>query len=260
MSIITLLTDFGVSSPYVAQMKGVLATRQPDACVIDLTHSIPPQNIQAAAITLDDLAPWFPAGSVHIAVVDPGVGSDRRVLAAQVGEWFFVLPDNGLISPLADRFEVKRVVALDRPEFWLTPVSKTFHGRDIMAPVAAAIARGVPLEELGESVGDWHRVRIPRPNIQARRISGEVIFVDSFGNLITNISADDLHGEDTFRIGDHVIQGLVRSYSQRAAGQWVALIGSSGRLEFAVVDGSAAQQLGAGQGTAVEVDRYEAAT
>ncbi|QDV10495.1 Adenosyl-chloride synthase [Rosistilla oblonga] len=254
MSIITLLTDFGVSSPYVAQIKGVLATRQPESHVIDLTHSVPPQNVQTAAITLDDLAPWFPSGAVHVAVVDPGVGSDRRILAAHVGDWYFVLPDNGLISPLADRFAVKSVVALDRREFWLSPVSNTFHGRDVMAPVAAAIARGVPLEELGESVDDWHRVHIPRPCVMSKSIQGEVIYVDSFGNLITNISADDVHGDDVFRIGDRAVNGLVRSYSDRTAGQLVALIGSSGRLEFAVVDGNAAVQLGAGQGAAVGVD------
>ena len=255
MSLITLMSDFGVSSPYVAQMKGVLSTRQPDARVVDLTHSIPAQNVQAGAVVLDDLAPWFPEGTVNIAVVDPGVGTDRRILAAKVGRWNFVMPDNGLLTPLVDRFELKSIVELNRPEFWLSAVSSTFHGRDIMSPVAAGISRGVPIEELGSPVTDWIRMDIPRATVGRREIEGEVIYVDSFGNLITNVLAEDVSQADVFNIAEHQAAGLVRTYAEQTPGRLVALIGSSGRLEFAVVDGSAVEQLRAGQGTKINIQR-----
>ena len=254
MALITLLTDFGVSSPYVAQMKGVLASRCPNARIIDLTHSIPPQNVTAGAIVLADSVPWFPRGTVAIAVVDPGVGTERRILAAQIGQWHVVLPDNGLISDLTSHHDVRSVVALDRSEFWLSPVSSTFHGRDIMSPVAAAITQGVPIEELGEPVDNWVQLRIPVPELSGRRLSGEVIFVDSFGNLITNISVEQVSESDRISIEDYVVPGLVQAYGEHRAGELIALVGSSGRLEFAVVDGNAQEKLGLTAGARVRVE------
>ena len=253
MSTITLLTDFGVSSPYIAQMKGVLVARVPNVRLIDLTHSVAPQRVLAGAITLLDLAPWFPPGTIHIGVVDPGVGTERRILAASVGDWHFVLPDNGLLSPIAERFNVHQIVSLNKPEFWLPSVSNTFHGRDIMAPVAAAIANGIPLEQLGEPVSNLKKVVLPEPTVEAGITRGEVLYVDSFGNLVTNIMAEQVECGATFTIGGQRVSGLVSSYGNRNPGELIALIGSSSRLEFAIVDDNAAERLGTAVGADVVV-------
>lgn len=252
--LITLTTDFGVDSPYIAQLKGVLHNRLPGVCLVDVTHSIPPQDVGAGALVLADTVGWFPS-AVHIAVVDPGVGTKRSVLAGKLTispgvDGWFVGPDNGLFS----RCEIVEVVRLDQPGFWLPDVSATFHGRDIMAPVAVALAQGVPLGLLGQRCDDWVRLPVKSAVNSDGKCSGEVIAVDSFGNLITNLTADMLSaaaGRDTFqpsRLGQVSIAGqvipVVRCYGDATPGSLVALIGSSGRLEIAVVNGNAATSVG----------------
>lgn len=237
--IITLTTDFGTGSAYIAQMKAVLLSRAAGAEIVDVTHAISPQNITQAAITLEDTLPWFPAGAVHIGVVDPGVGTDRAILAGRCGEGFFVGPDNGLFS----RCPISEVVRLDRPEHWLAEISRTFHGRDIMSPVAAAIAAGVPLRELGTPTERWTMLPLPQPSVTADQITGEIIFVDSFGNLVSNLTAADLRMHRRVAMDDQPVK-RVNSYGDAKRGELVALVGSSGRVEIAIAEGNAAERHG----------------
>lgn len=235
--LVTLTTDFGESSPYVAQMKGVLLRKLPLARLVDITHAVPAQHVLAGAIVLHEATAWFPPEAIHIGVVDPGVGTDRPVIAARTSRGYVVGPDNGLFSLL----ELHDVVRLDRAEFWNDPVSFTFHGRDVMAPVAAAIGAGVPLDDLGTRMDAWQEITLPAPRISQSEITGEILFADSFGNLMTNIHEADFAAPpaevqfagESFR--------FVQTYGQAEPGQPVALIGSSGRLELAIVNGNAAK-------------------
>lgn len=243
--LITLTTDFGADSSYVAQMKAVLLDRIPAVRLVDVTHSIPPQDVLTAAQVLGDTLPWFPAGSVHTAVIDPGVGTERRIIAARMPSGFFVGPDNGIGSLC----HLHDVVAVENPRFWLSEVSSTFHGRDIMVPVAAAIALGTPLIDLGPSVSDWITLSIPEPRRVGRQWLGEVVSVDHFGNLTSNITAAMLGcgaslPKDTSVAVDGDLVAAVSTYGEARSGDLVALIGSSGRLEIAVVNGNAESRLG----------------
>ncbi len=237
--LVSLTTDFGGDSPYVAQMKGVLLRRLPDATLVDITHAVPSQDVMAAAISLADTLPWFPSQAVHIGVVDPGVGTDRRILAGRLRDGWFVGPDNGLFS----LSEIREAVSLQNPQYWQAKVSDTFHGRDIMAPVAAAIASGVPLQQLGPAVHDWAVLSLPEPRRQEEQLLGQVIHVDSFGNLITNLKETEITPDAHVTIGGEAIP-MVRCYGEASAGELVALIGSAGRLEIAVVNGSAEAAIG----------------
>jgi len=237
--LITLTTDFGISSPYVAQMKGVLLAQVPDVRLVDVTHAVPAQQVVAAALILQDSLPWFPKEAIHVAVIDPGVGTSRPVIAARSRHGYLIGPDNGLFS----LFELREVVRLDRPEFWGKQVSATFHGRDLMAPVAAALARGVRLDRLGTPVDDWQRLDLPRPQREDGKLIGEILFADSFGNLITNLTANDVPvPPHQVSLTDHRFR-WVGTYGEAEPGEPVALIGSSGRLELAVVNGDAARTL-----------------
>ena len=207
--------------------------------LVDISHAVPAQNVLAAAILLADTLQWFPDHAVHIGVVDPGVGTGRRLLAGRYRGGWFVGPDNGLFSLC----EIRDVVALENPEFWAPQVSHTFHGRDIMAPVAAAIVAGVPLRRLGPQVEDWVTVRLPVPVARDRQLLGQVIHVDSFGNLITNLVASQIGPDSQVKLGSQTVP-LVRCYGEAGSGDIVALIGSGGRLEIAVVNGNAARRLG----------------
>lgn len=195
-SCIALLTDFGVRDTYVGQMKGVLAARAPAARVIDLSHHVPPQDIRVAALWLLDAAPAFPADTIHLAVVDPGVGTERAILAARAGGRFFVGPDNGLFAPILATDETAWAVRVERSDLYLTPpcaASHTFHGRDRFAPVAAAIATGMTLAELGPRVQDWVGLTLPEPcRTEAGGLKGEVLYLDHFGNAVTNLRVEDL--------------------------------------------------------------------
>jgi S-adenosylmethionine hydrolase len=256
--IVTLTTDFGLGSPYVAAMKGVILTLNPKALIVDLTHAIRPQDITAGAWALAEVADRFPPGTVHVAVVDPGVGTERRILHAQVGDWQFVGPDNGLISRLALRYEVFRMIALEEPRFWLPRVSATFHGRDIMAPVAARLAAGLDPSLLGSPVDDFVRLAWPEVLILPGKIQGSIASIDSFGNLISDITAEmlvDTPTDERVQIvcDEHETQGIFRTYADQPPMTLVALVGSSGHLELAIIGDSAELMLGVKRGTPITV-------
>ena len=192
MSIITLTTDFGSGSHYAAAMKGVILSINPAATIVDFSHDVPPQDIRRAALLLDDAADWFPADTIHVAVVDPGVGTDRAIVYARIGRQQFVAPDNGLLSRLAARTPPSKMVQVTDPAYWLERVSTTFHGRDIMAPVAAHLALGLDPDRLGPPFERLTTIDWPEPRQRPDRLDGAVIEIDAFGNLITNLTADML--------------------------------------------------------------------
>lgn len=259
MNVVTLTTDFGADSPYVAAMKGVLLSLAPRTTIVDLTHSIPPQHVRYGAIVLDQVCERYPPGTLHVAVVDPGVGTEREIVYIEIGAQRYLGPDNGLFSRIASRIKPTRVIAVDRPEFWLPSVSATFHGRDIMAPVAARLSEGLEPARIGTPrdgifVLDW-----PQPIAGANSICGEILLVDSFGNLITNIERALLASIPSGtipRISTSAISitGISRAYGERVAGETVALVGSSELLEIAVVNGNAAQTLGMRAGDPIQIE------
>ncbi|MBX3415318.1 MAG: SAM-dependent chlorinase/fluorinase [Pirellulales bacterium] len=254
--IITLTTDFGSSSPYVAAMKGVILSINPEAEIVDLTHAIPPQDIRRGALALEEVCPYFPADAIHVAVVDPGVGTRRTIVYAEIAGRRYLAPDNGLLSRLALAAHPSRIVALTDTSFWREQVSSTFHGRDIFAPVAAHLSKGLPPERLGEPQAGLVAIDWPECEVMPQKISGEVTSVDSFGNLITNITAEQLQGvpmgeELSVRCGEHETAGLFRTYGDQPEMTLIALVGSSGKLELAIVGENAAAMLGEGVGSAV---------
>ncbi|MDZ7616312.1 MAG: SAM-dependent chlorinase/fluorinase [Patescibacteria group bacterium] len=249
MSIITLTTDFGTGSPYVAAMKGVILSICPEATLVDLTHDVPAQDIRHAAMVLDSVCPRFPKGTIHVVVVDPGVGTDRAIVYARIGGQQFIAPDNGLLSRLVERDPPEQLVRLANPEFWLPEVSNTFHGRDVMAPAAAHVARGVPPERLGPPHEGMVAIEWLRVHRGERRLEGVVEQIDSFGNLITNITVEMLDGRPTDERACIICSiyetfGIYRSYAEQPPGTLVAIIESSGKLELAVVGDNAASRLG----------------
>lgn len=254
--LITLTTDFGLGSPYVAQMKGVILSHGEDATLIDITHGIRPQHIREGALVLADATPRFPVGTIHVAVVDPGVGTSRKLLYAEFGGQRFLAPDNGLLSLVARQMPRGLVISLKRPEYWGATVSPTFHGRDILAPVAGRLASGLAPDKLGPPLVVLVELTVPEARIAADHALGEVLLVDSFGNLLTNIPADRLPaaalGADlVVECKGRTIAGLQSAYEVAPPGTLVAIVDSQGRLEIAAVRGSAASVLGACEGTAV---------
>lgn len=250
---ISLLTDFGQQDSYVGQMKGVIASINPEAIVIDLSHSIGAQQVAQAAIMLADAVESFPPGAIHVVVVDPGVGSARRAIAAEIGNQKFVCPDNGLLTLLLRRSEPQRVVRLDQSHWWRATVSATFHGRDVFAPVAAAWSLGHDVTEFGP-LHNEPLISLPLPACSVESpddlgnltLRGEVLASDHFGNLITSICRSDIPREASeiqVEVGQTSLSDIVRCYADRPEGESVALFGSSGRLEIAIVNGSAARQM-----------------
>jgi len=258
MSLITLTTDFGAGSAYVAAMKGVIYGLNPAATIVDITHDVPPQDVRTAAWLLADSLPWFPPSAVHVVVVDPEVGTARDIVYAEIGHCCCLAPDNGVLSRLAKSVPVKQRIRVTAPEFWLPLVSATFHGRDIFAPVAARLSLGLVPEALGEPCDTWQTLAWPQPVVREREIMGLVQHVDRFGNLITNVAVEMLpHDLDrTAIVSTCAAAGsipFVHTYGERPTGTMVGLVGSSGLLEVAVVNGSAAAQLQAGIGTEVKL-------
>lgn len=259
MSIITLTTDFGQQDGFVGTMKGVILGICPSAQLVDITHDIPPQNILAGAFALWRAWAFFPAGTIHVAVVDPGVGTTRRSLAARLGSHFFVGPDNGLFTPIYEDAEKNgwpmEFVHLTNQAYFLPNVSQTFHGRDIFSPVAAHLAAGVPLADLGPALHDPVRIPLPKPERTASGWRAHVTVVDRFGNCATDLPAAAVAGSPnvTFRLRGREVRGLSPSYGHRLPGELVALVDSENFIEIAVVNGSAAQVLGAQVGDVVEV-------
>jgi hypothetical protein len=263
--IITLTTDFGLSDAYVGVMKGVILRIAPQATIVDICHDIAAQDVLAAGFLLAGAYSYFTEGTIHVAVVDPGVGTSRRAIAIKDGGYIFVGPDNGIFSFIlcAPASAALQAVHLTNRDYWLAAPSATFHGRDIFAPVAAHLAAGVPLAALGTEVAVDDLVRLPLPRSERRGdvIYGEVVHVDHFGNLVSNITATSLHDPHALlvEIAGVRISGLSPSYAAGEAGQPMALIGSTGYLEIAVPGGSAARVLMAGKGTPVAViDRISA--
>ena len=259
MSIITLTTDFGNVNGFVGTMKGVIWGIAPDAKIADITHDVPAQDIRTGSIALWRAASFFPAGTVHVAVIDPGVGTARRPIAAQLGDQFYVLPDNGLITPMLEDAEasgaVVRIVDLDKPEFWLKQVYTTFHGRDIFSPCGAHLAAGVPLEEMGTLIDDPVRKPLPRPQQMEAGFKANIVVIDYFGNCSTNLrvaQAPDL-SRVALKIAGQTIHGILPSYGHAKVGELVAVTDSEGFVEVAVVNGSAARSYGIQLDDPVEV-------
>ncbi len=280
--IITLTTDFGLDDGYVGTIKGVILSIYPEASIVDISHGITAQDIPQAAFIIGTAYRFFPPHTIHVVVVDPGVGSQRRALALATAEGFFVAPDNGVLSqvlkdqytralaalqidarsrwpstemPLPLKGLGVKAVALTNPTYWLATVSKTFHARDLFAPVAAHLANGVPLEHLGTPIQDAFVIHLPQPQKQADgTIMGHVTYVDHFGNLITDLTPSAvaaLPGEPVFEIAGHRITGLSHYYGEH--GGLLALVGSAGYIEIAASNASAAQQTMARRGTPIRV-------
>jgi S-adenosylmethionine hydrolase len=256
--LITLLTDFGTQDAYVGSMKGVILGLNPQAALVDLTHDLPPQDVMAGALVLAAAAPFFPAGTIHLAVVDPGVGSRRRALAARCRGHFWVGPDNGLFHLIFKASPDLKIVSLEAPEYFLTPVSDTFHGRDIFAPVAAHLSRGLELSRFGPGVTDPVSLDIPEPAFGPAEVRGEIVYVDRFGNLVSNLAAADLQAwlggrRFSLRVGPLKLPKLARIYTDAAPGEFLALPGSHGWLEIACARDNAARRLGLGPGQALVI-------
>lgn len=258
VKLIILMTDFGMRDGYPGIMKGVILKIAPDAQINDLTHAITPQNVMEGAQALLRAVPYFPPGTVFCAVVDPGVGTARRPLAVRAGDALLVGPDNGLFTPVIERArslgQPVEAVHLDRPQYWLPEVSSVFHGRDIFAPVAAHLANGVELIALGTPVTDLVELHLPEPQPIEGGWCGQVMHVDGFGNLSTNLTRAHLpKGHVLIRLPGAEVHGLVRAFGDGAPGELVALIDSSNRVSVCVVNGSAADRLKVQVGTPVEV-------
>ena len=272
---IVLATDFGLTDAYVGMMRGTILGINPDVAVIALTHGIGGQDIRHGAVVLADSFRHFPDGSIFVAVVDPGVGTARDAILLETPDARFLAPDNGLLTLVCRQYDAGfgdaahagsgpvpdgcRAWRLTNPSYWKHPVSATFHGRDVFAPVAAHLSRGVPPVELGEQVNRVAALGLPIPRVEGNVVSGEVVYADAFGNLITDITAGILAdlgavvGDPAvfITIAGHTIAGLSRTFHDPAGVGLRALVGSHGRLEIIMVDGSAAEMLGVGAGAGV---------
>jgi S-adenosylmethionine hydrolase len=275
--IITLLTDFGERDGYVGTMKGVILGIVPQARLIDISHQVDPQDVRQAASILAEAYHYFPAHTVHLVVVDPGVGSERRPIVLKTPGGIFVAPDNGILTLVRRREPAAAAYVLDNPDYWLPDPSRTFHGRDIFSPVAAHLANGVQLNDLGTPVGDLVDLSLAEPVVSPGSIWGEVFRIDHFGNILTNITGlrwiDDQTaacfpaglGSDPggpvyfdapsarITIGRNTVDGLSQTYSQVSIGQVLSLIGSSGELEISINQGNAQQELGVEVGDPVTI-------
>jgi len=259
MAVISLLTDFGTRDGFVGIMKGVIWDINPQVQVADISHEVNPQNILHGALILGQSWKYFPNGSVHLVVVDPGVGTQRRAIAAKIGKHFFVCPDNGLITiPLEQAIssgDPVRAVLLDRSEFWLPRISRSFHGRDIFAPTAAHLATGVPIEQLGSPLDSIVKILIPQPLPTADGWRAQVMMVDHFGNLISNLSEERLENQAVLAVtcGGMTIRHFVSTFGDAKPGELIAMIDSSGWLSVSLVNGNAAKVLHVQEGDLVEV-------
>ena len=253
MDIITLTTDFGLDDPYVAAMKGAILSINPRLTIVDICHTIEPQNIAQAAFILSTTYHYFPEGTIHVVVVDPGVGTERQAVLLVTPSAFFLAPDNGVLSYIVEEATELEAIALTNPRFWHSPVSDTFHGRDIFAPVAAHLSLGVPPHEFGDPISSIFTFPIPQPRIgEDEVLVGHILHIDRFGNLITDIKRDDLpRGRLFIEIRGHIVDGL--SYSYDESDELLAIIGSSERLEVSVKNSSAARFLRAKMGDEVKV-------
>ena len=255
---IALLTDFGTRDHYAGVLKGVVLSICPDATIVDLSHDLPAHDIPFAALELAATYKYFPAGTIFLAVVDPGVGTARRGLAAEAGDWKFVAPDNGVLTEVFHEAAPRKVVELTERKYARPTVSRTFEGRDRFAPAAAWLAKGIQLPALGRPVSDYHVLALPRPTMDDGVLHGEVVRIDRFGNVVTNLDrkiCEKLGGPLQVAVSGRTIARIVSTYSEIAAGDLGALFGSTDHLEFAAQAASAADVLGAHVGDGVVVKR-----
>jgi S-adenosylmethionine hydrolase len=255
--LITLTTDFGYQDSFIGVMKGIIAGINQQARVIDISHGIPAHDVMAAALTLQHSVDYFPAGTIHVAVVDPEVGSTRRPLLIECPENFFIGPDNGVLSlAVADRTPT-RIVQLANSAYQREPTSRTFHGRDIFAPAAAHLSLGAPPNSFGETLDNFVRLTVPRSVRKERSIEGEIVHIDNFGNLFTNIREHDLTGLPADRVtivlAAATIRGLAENYASVQETEFVAILNSWGMLEIAAYKDSAQKRTGAKIGDRVEM-------
>lgn len=256
--VISLITDFGTRDGYAGVIKGVILKINPQVRLVDITHEVSPQDIFEAGFILKNSFKYFPNRSIHLVVVDPGVGSKRRAILVEAGDYFFIGPDNGVFTFIYESERVKRIVELTNKRYFLPHISKTFHGRDIFAPAAAYLSNGVPLEDLGEICNDVVRFDIPEPETERGIIKGVILHVDRFGNLISNISEvlfRELVGKGMHEIsiGGEVLGDIKGSYSEVIEGQALALFGSSGYLEISVRSQNAQEKLKVNRGSKIKV-------
>ena len=258
--VITLTTDFGLRDPFVGMMKGVILSRCREARIVDITHEVAPQSVLEAAFILGESFAYFPHGTIHVGVVDPGVGSARKPMVMCTENYLFVGPDNGIFTRVEETEPVREVVEIAKQDAMLPKVSATFHGRDVFGPAAAYLALGNKPSALGPTLAEWTRLDYPKPRIGQDSITGQIIWVDRFGNLISNVSRTQIEewsGSDRFAIqlGSTVLHQVSASYASVPSGQTVAVFGSGGFLELATNRGNAAIALNAGQGDMVFVTR-----
>jgi len=257
--VIAMLTDFGMRDHYAGTMKGVALAICSDVTLVDISHDIAAHDVLGGALELAAAYRYFPAGTIFLVVVDPGVGSTRRGIAADTGDYSFVAPDNGVLTAVLDEHPAKRIVELTERKYSRPTVSRTFEGRDRFAPAAAWLAKGIDLTALGRTAGAIHRLDIPRPTIENDRIDGEVLRVDRFGNLVTNIDRRTFDvlagGALDIRIGDHPVSRVVSTYADASAGEVCALFGSTDHLEISANGTSAAEALDLRRGAPVHVAR-----
>ncbi len=261
ISLVTLLTDFGDKDYFVASMKGVILGINPQARIVDLTHQVPPHHIESAAYLLRASYNYFPDGTVHVAVVDPGVGSSRRALLVSTSRYHFLAPDNGLLSYIFRDEVGVEVRQIDNKQYRLDSEGATFDGRDLFAPAAAWLTRGQQPGSYGRLVLNYARLPIPEPSVDAKVLTGQIVYVDRFGNLISNITPyhlRDLQGvtrkpDVAIRIAGVTIDALVKNYAAGPAGAAAALINSNGQVEIFVKEGSAADLLTCSHGERIEL-------
>jgi len=257
--VIALLTDFGTADHYAGTMKGVVLTLCPDATLVDISHDVPAHDVLTASLELAAAYKYFPQGTIFLVVVDPGVGSARRGIAVDTGDFKFVAPDNGVLTSALDEHPGKKSVELTERKYARPTVSRTFEGRDRFAPAAAWLAKGIDVSALGRPAGTLYRLDIPQPEVDTDRIDGQVLRVDRFGNLITNIDRrtfDKLAaGPLDLRVGEHAVPRVVSTYADAADGEVCALFGSTGHLEVAANGASAAARLALGRGAPVRLAR-----
>ena len=258
-AVIALMTDYGLNDNYVGILKGVILKINPDCQIADLCHSIAPHDIPEGALMLKSGYSYYPKGTIFVAVIDPSVGSKRSAIIMQSKDYTFIAPDNGLLSLVADEMDKPKIYKIKRSEYLLTPISNTFHGRDIFAPVAAHLSAGVPPTKCATRIKSMVRFYIPKPKISKKdgKISGEVTAIDHFGNLITNIEQEHLakfRGRPKVTIKDRTMNRLVESYVEVKKGLPLAIIGSKGYLEISISQGSAAETLMAFKGQRVQVE------
>jgi len=257
---VAFLSDFGTRDHYAGTLKAVVLSVCPDATLVDIGHEIPPHDVLAGALELAACYKYFPAGTIFLVVVDPGVGSSRRGLAAEAGDYKFVAPDNGVLSAVFDETPPKRVVELTERKYARATVSRTFEGRDRFAPAAGWLAKGINLTWLGKNITDFHTLSLPRPSVSGDQVAGEVVRIDRFGNLITNIDRRTFEqlangGAIVVKAGGRDVPRVVATYADAPQGELCALFGSTDHLEIAVNAGDAAAVLGASRGASVTVRR-----